>query len=640
MLWGKIVFYEIYEDTEKVKAIDEYLAQQHVSSGTDVYWVMQLRRTVASALVFALLSTQLASAPDISPRTWNAADRKHVEELQMKPFAPRARAIQGGSAIICDTGSPIAVYAGMEALKKGGSAGDAAATVALTEIATQLGSYVSYAGVLQLVYFEAKSGKLYSLGAGWNSYRGESDVMSIPASQLGLPGLSAKGDTNSGSEGRKTLAPGFMAGIEAMHKRFGKLPFEQLFQPAIWYAENGVTVTPLLASYFSSYTKFLARTPEGRLFMNQAGNENSKVRARFVQFALAQTLRGVAKHGAKYMYTGPWGKQFVTAVQKYGGKVTIADMAAYRPTWEEPVATDFGGQRVFAPGGANEGGRQVLEALNFAEEMKLDQQQPYWKSPEVFSRLSRILQFVTVGPHVTPEVAEFQHQHKLRFSANDRVTKAYTKAMIPMLDENQQLTLQPQNSHHSAGVVVVDRWGNVAALVHSINTMPWGTTGIVVGGIPISDAAGFQQNRMIHVKPGGRVPDDMAPVIVIKAGKPVLAVAAVGVSLVPETVRIILGALGNHADPNTLLSAPPLLYNYEAPAPGESYIWKRQLVPDAAYDSEFLQQLQSIGVKVREETMEQVLALRDTAAFAMLDQAGRILQSAEDPTVIDFGDAY
>ena len=40
VLWGKIVFYEIYEDTEKVKAIDEYLAQQHVSSGTDVYWVM------------------------------------------------------------------------------------------------------------------------------------------------------------------------------------------------------------------------------------------------------------------------------------------------------------------------------------------------------------------------------------------------------------------------------------------------------------------------------------------------------------------------------------------------------------------------------------------------------------------------
>jgi gamma-glutamyltranspeptidase len=61
----------------------------------------------------------------------------------------------------------------------------------------------------------------------------------------------------------------------------------------------------------------------------------------------------------------------------------MADMAAYQPTWEEPIATDFGGQRVFAPGGQNNGGQAVLEALNFAEEMKLDQRQPYWKDPSL-----------------------------------------------------------------------------------------------------------------------------------------------------------------------------------------------------------------------------------------------------------------
>lgn len=605
---------------------------------------MQLRRAIASTLVFALLSTQLSLAADVSPGTWNTSDRKHVEQLQMSPFPPHARAIQGGSAIICDTGSPIAVYAGMDVLKKGGSAADAAAAVALTEIATQLGSYVSYAGTLQLIYFEAKTGKVYSLGAGWNSYRGEGDAKSIPARQSGLPGLSTKSDTSSedrgNSEGRKTLVPGFMAGIQAMHKRFGKLPFAQLFQPAIWYAENGVTVTPLLASYFTSYGKSLAQTPEGRQFMNQAGKETPHAGDRFVQLALEQTLRGVAKHGAKYMYTGPWGKEFVSTVQKYGGKVTMADMAAYLPAWEEPRVTEFNGHQVFAPGGPNDGGQDVLEALNFAEEQSLDKKQPYWKSPEVFSRLSRILQFAEIGRYVSPQVTAFQRQHQLNFSVNDRITKAYSKAITPMLDETQQVTPQPQDSHHSAGVVVVDSWGNVAALVHTINTTPWGTTGIVVGGIPLSDAAGFQQNRLAQVKPGSRIPDDMAPVIVMRANKPVLAVATVGVSLVPETVRIILGTLGNHADASTLLAAPPLLYNYEAPAPGESYTWKQQLVPDGAYDSDFLQQLESLGVKVRQETWIQVLGLRGTAVFATFDQTGRMWQSAEDPKVIDFGDAY
>ncbi len=596
---------------------------------------MLSRKNVSSILIIAFFSAQVAPAEDLSPQTWNAADRTRVEDLQMSPFAPRVRAVQGTSAIICDTGSPIAVYAGMQALNAGGTAADAAATVALTQIATELGSYVSYAGVLQLIYFDAKSNKVYSLGAGWNSYRAENDPRSIPVSALGLPGLSTKDDTNA--EGRKTLVPGFMAGIEAMHNRFGKLPFQDLFQPAIWYAQNGVKVTPLLAFYFSSQGKFLSRTPEGRQFMSQAGNEMPKAGDRFVQADLAKTLRDVAEHGAQSMYTGAWGQQFVSAVQKDGGKVTMDDMAAYQPTWVEPISTEFTGQSVFAPGGSNEGGQQVLEALNFAEEMKLDQQQPYWKDPAVFSHLSRILQFVETGPYSTPEVAAFQREHNLNFSSDDRVTKAYAKAMTPMLQRDPHSVPASQSPNHSAGVVVVDRWGNVAALVHSINTMPWGTTGIVVGGIPLSDAAGFQQSRLVNVKPGARVPDDMAPAIVLKAGKPVLAVATVGVSLVPETVRVILGALGNHADPGTLLAAPPLLYNFEAPEPGKSWAWKRQLVPESAYDPAFLQQLQSLGVDVRQETKAQVLALRGTAAFATIDERG--LRTAEDPAVIDFADA-
>ena len=601
---------------------------------------LQFQGTMAEILMLALFYAQVVPAVDISPPTWNAEERKRVELLQMSPFPSRARAVEGKSAIICDTGSPIAVSAGMEALKKGGTAADAAATVALTEIATQLGSFISYAGVLQLVYFEAKADKVYSLGAGWNSYRGESDANSIPASQLQLPGLSSGAVIGSGSEGRKTLVPGFMAGIEAMHKRFGKLPFAQLFEPAIWYAQNGVTVTPLLSAYFSRYGKFLARTPEGRQFVSQAGSEFPRAGDRFVQLALAETLRGVAKHGAEYMYTGPWGKQFVSAVQSNGGKVTMADMEAYQATWQEPAVTAFREQRVFAPGGSNDGGQAVLEALNFAEEMKLDQRQPYWKDPEVFSRLSRILQFAAVGAYATPEATAFQREHKLSFSPADRATKAYAKAMVPLLEEKQPFPPEAPNSNHSAGVVVVDRWGNVAALVHTINTAPWGTTGIVVGGVPLSDAAGFQQNRLLKVKPGDRIPDDMAPVIVMEANKPALAVATVGVSLVPETVRIILGTFGNHADATTLLSTPPLLYNYAAPASGESYIWKKQLVPVGAYDSEFLKQLQSMGVDAQQEDRQQVLSLRGTAAFVTFDQNSHTLRSAEYPTVLDFADAY
>jgi gamma-glutamyltranspeptidase len=144
----------------------------------------------------------------------------------------------------------------------------------------------------------------------------------------------------------------------------------------------------------------------------------------------------------------------------------------------------------------------------------------------------------------------------------------------------------------------------------------------------------------MQIKPGDHVPDDMAPLIVMKADKPVMAVAAVGVSLVPETVRIILGTLGNHAAASALLAAPPLLYNYEAPTSGESYIWKKQFLPAGAYDSHFLEKLRSIGVQVQEVDHGRVLALRGTAAFVTWDESSRMWQSAEAPETIDFGDAY
>ena len=61
--------------------------------------------------------------------------------------------------------------------------------------------------------------------------------------------------------------PGFMAGVEAMHGRFGRLPFRDLFEPAVWYAEHGVRISPALSYYFAFRAKALARTPEGQKFM-------------------------------------------------------------------------------------------------------------------------------------------------------------------------------------------------------------------------------------------------------------------------------------------------------------------------------------------------------------------------------------
>lgn len=598
----------------------------------------QAVRVLVFALVFLQAMDAAAAAADLSPARWIPADKNRVDALERSFFPSQARTIEGSSGMICNTGSPIAVHSGIEALKQGGTAADAAATAALTQISVWLGSVVSYGGVLHLVYYEAKSGKTYSLDAGWNSYRGETNPRTIPVSDFLAPGDGLP--PANGGVGRKTLVPGFMAGIEAMHRRFGRLPFAQLFQPAIWYAENGVTVTPVEAAWFERYGKVLSRTTEGRQFLHQAGNDLPRSGDRFVQAELAKTLRGVARHGARYMYTGPWGKQFVAAVEREGGKVTMQDMRDYRPAWEEPLSTSFGDTTVLGPGKSSESGHQVLEALNLITELRLDGMAPYWKDAGVFRKLSQVLQLVEIGPFVTPEVSEYQHKNRLAFSPEDRITKAYAKAMAPFVGEIEGAGTPQPGSHHSAGTVVIDRWGNIAAIVHTIEDGVWGSTGMVVGGIPLSGVAGTQRALLATIQPGERLPGLGTPIIVMSGNKPVLALATVGVSEIPEIVRLVLGSVGNRVDLRTVLAAPPLLFNFEAPQAGEHHTWKRVFVPEGAYDAGFLSTLEASGVRVQQKAHPQVLGLRGTAATMTIDPQTGVRHSAEDPAIIDFVETY
>jgi gamma-glutamyltranspeptidase/glutathione hydrolase len=519
--------------------------------------------------------------------------------------------------------SPIAIRAGIEALKQGGTAADAAAAVALTQVTTALGSYVSYAGVAQLVYYESKTGKVYSMNAGWGSYLGESDPKTIPA-----------GDNTDAGQGRKTLVPGFMSGIEAMQKRFGTLPFADLFEPAIWYSENGIIVSPVLAGFFASRQAYLSRTPEGRAFMHQAGGHLPVAGERFVQVEAAKTLRAVAQHGAQFMYSGEWGQAYVSAVQREGGKATIEDMKRYQPIWEEPLSTDFEGHTVYGPGASTQGGYDVLEALNLIEALKVDQMGLYWKDPKAFQNLSRVLELAVITPYIHSFIASSALKYGIKISLQDRATKVYANSMLPFIDPIFNAPQKAPASNHSDAIVVVDRWGNVAALVHSINTVPWGTTGIVVGGVPLSDAACFQQTKLATLIPGDLVPSEMAPVIVVTNGKPSLAVAAVGAALLPETVRILLGSLGNHIDKLTTMAAPPLLRN--------SDYAKRSMiqVPEGRYDGDFLASLGAAGMTVQTKSRQDVLGLKGTAVMGTISAPSGVRQGVEVTGIFGFADAY
>lgn len=569
------------------------------------------------ALAFLLIASTTFAA-SLSPANWPAEERLELERLEQQALPDANRIVEGREGFVAGTLSPIAVRAGIEVLKQGGTAADAATAVALTQVSTALGSVVSYAGIAQILYFEAKSGQIHSIDAGWASYLGETDPDSIPDPSA------------TRQAGRKTLVPGFMAGMETMQKRFGVLSFGDLFEPAIWYAENGVTISRSLANFFRFRAKALSRTKSGRQFLHQGGGKEPVLGKKFVQTELGQTLRAVAQHGAQYMYGGTWGQSYVEAVRQEGGKVTLEDLQRYQPIEEEPLSTTFAGHIVFGPGRSSEGGYQALAALNLIEELKIDALPPYWADPESFRRLSRVLNLTDVFPEWMLARARSKG---VDLALEDRASKAFAVALAPLMEDFFTAPAKTESSAHTAGIVVVDRHGNVAAVVHSINTVLWGTTGIVVGGIPVADVAAQSQSALSALKPGDRLRDSMTPLIALRNGTPALAVSVTGYALRRETVRIVLGLLRYNVGLPKLMTAPPLLVRN-----GELKF--EFLIPERSYSPEFLKQVQSAGSTFEIVTQRESKNLRGTGVFSLIEPVSGRWRSVEIVDLFSFCAGY
>ena len=228
--------------------------------------------------------------------------------------------------------------AGLKVLSEGGNACDAALTTALAQTVHAGGSYVSFAGVMVALYYEAQSGKVYSMDAGYNVPLEENDPLSIPP-----------------TGGRSVLVPGFMAGVQAYHDRFGKLPLSRLFEPSIALAQNGEPLSGYLAfqievnkvalSRFHE-TKNVFTTPDGKFYgIHWFGGADI-----FRQPALAQTLKEVAANGTSYMYEGAWARKFVERVWNAGSKMTLQDMKQYQRRLDSRFSPHFTTARSTASG--------------------------------------------------------------------------------------------------------------------------------------------------------------------------------------------------------------------------------------------------------------------------------------------------
>lgn len=486
------------------------------------------------------------------------------EELQRSAVASKA--------MIAGTSEPLAIHAGLGVLEHGGNAADAALTTALAQIALSAGAFYSYAGILTALYFDAETRTTYSLNAAYDTVRGEKEPRSIPP--YGRP------------SGRSALVPGFMAGVQALHDRFGSLPLGKLFAPAIWIAEHGVPFNEITAASLAAARPFMTRLPEtSRIFKSEDG-DFYKPGELFRQPELAVTLRKVTEQGAAYMYTGAWARRFVRAVQREGGKLAMDDLAAYRPLWAVASRFPYHDYGVASLGPPSIGGRSDRWAFGLAETADLERYAHYTRSADALYYLIQITRNALVlgRSALQPDEATLSWEwDRIRDGAAAR-----PRASVP-------------SPPHSAAIIAIDEKGNIAVVVHSSNTVLWGSTGLFVDGVSIPDSADLQQELVFRAGPGNRLPESVDPMIVFKGGSPVLASAAVGSSLHQASLENVLNILDFHMDPKTSVDTP----NTQGPflamtrtGPGRANI-AQETVAAGAFPQAVLQGVRDRGQAIR-----------------------------------------
>ena len=249
---------------------------------------------------------------------------------------------------------------GVDIMAKGGNAFDAmiATDFALTVCYPNAGN-ISGGGFLVYRLNTAEKGSL--------DFREKAPMAATADMYLDEEGNVIPGQSTFG--GKAVGVPGTVAGLEAIHKKFGSLPWKELVQPAIDLARNGYVVTPKQQSSFESKKEDFIKMNGESTFYAQGFKAGDLVK----NSALANTLERIAENGSAGFYQGENAKALIERVQQTGGVMTLEDLLAYEPVWRDPVHFTYKDLDLFTMGPPSSGGICLGQIMKMVEPFDLGQ---------------------------------------------------------------------------------------------------------------------------------------------------------------------------------------------------------------------------------------------------------------------------
>jgi gamma-glutamyltranspeptidase / glutathione hydrolase len=502
---------------------------------------------------------------------------------------------------------PLASEAGISMLRKGGNAVDAAvATTFAISVVEPFSAGIGGGGFLLM--HSQKTGEIKAL-----DFRERAPLKATRNMYLDAQG---KVRPNASVNGYLAVAtPGTVAGLYEVHRRYGKLSWQEVVKPAIALAKDGFILSPQVSwrsiSEYTNRKQAILDNPAAREIFIRNG-EFYQPGEKLVQRDLARTLAAIAQNPQSF-YTGNIAQAIASDMVKNGGLITLEDLKAYKPIWRTPVCGNFRKAKICSMPPPSSGGIHLLQILNIIGDTDL--KSLGWHHPDALHLMVEAMkiaysdrsQYLGDPDFVKVPVQELlspAYAKKRRQEINMKVARPSTEVKPGL---NTIPNSKSSESNETSHLTVVDEQRNAVSLTFTIN-LGFGAgvvtpgTGIVLNnemddfaaapGVP--NAFGLVGNDANSIAPRKTPLSSMTPTIITENGRLRMAVGTPGGStIITQVLQVILNVLEYNMDVGAAISVPRIHHQW-LPDELRSESW--------SLDALTLQELRRRGHNIKETT--------------------------------------
>jgi gamma-glutamyltranspeptidase / glutathione hydrolase len=452
---------------------------------------------------------------------------------------------------------PLASQAGVEILKAGGNAVDAAVAVGFALAVTFPRAGNLGGGGFMLI--RMASGQAVVI-----DYREEAPAAATRAMFLDSHGDVVPHDSTVGA--RAAAVPGTVMGLALAEQKYGRLGLARVMAPAIRLARNGFPIRDPYLESLRPHRELLEQFDGSRHIFLRDGKFYRRG-AIFRQLELARTLTAIAQRGPQGFYSGPTARAIVATMQKYHGLITQADLDHYEAKLRTPLTGHFRGFEILSTPPPSAGGTMLIEMLNILDPLDLDTQNSYPAMHLIAETMRRVyadrasyLGDADFSQVPVEQLTSLQHAEILRKQILDSPPEA------PVSASDLQVEKSGATTHFS----VVDAEGNAVSNTYTLNG--WFGCGVTVEGAGFllnnemddftskpgaPNLFGLVQGEANAIAPYKRPLSSTAPTMVLKDGKLRLILGSPGGSTITNTVlQVLLNVLVYRMDVLQAVSAP------------------------------------------------------------------------------------